>query len=425
MRVGRVRRRAAALLVLAALLGVAAVSGCLGSEPAKVMVGATILSGPAGPTAGTSQSDGSGRLLVDPALPIGLVTSARDSADGDGHEWWVVTPNRMELTIQRITFFQSESFEDTQSIASDSDFPGGCTFTIERGQKSLQPLASCPASVTVGTYHRVEVRYRGTYRMQIDDHENHLYTDHASPTKVSRVRPAAGGEMLDFGHPTDSQDGAFSVRARLAEPFVVQVNGTAPLFIVANILQQVGIQVAGGSAWVTAENDTMSPPPVNLLPTVHAGAIDFYSPAPNAANFNRGPEGKVLLLAILYSRPGSVERISFSGGSTVLPASPCDTRGTSGEDPTSGQVVFSAAESRAGVDAERVLAFAAPTKKGEGFWAYYRLPLASQTGAQSTLECERLHGAPAPVPADGRSYGSGAPAISAPSDRILMTLVAT
>ena len=137
------------------------------------------------------------------SLAAAINPPARSNAATASDGTWAISPNKLRLTLESIDFQSAFQGSGDGGGAVERATLSGCKVTYDRGQPGLSRLLDCPFTLKAGTYASAFATFNPTYEILIDDSTNGIFTDPASPTKLSRTAPAGGAQFItvtaDFG----------------------------------------------------------------------------------------------------------------------------------------------------------------------------------------------------------------------------------
>lgn len=373
-------------------------AGCTDPEP-RVALTAEVLKG-ASPAASPS------------GAAIRSAVSGATAAPG----LWAISPDEARISIVSIGFIQPDGGGD-----ADNSLDGRCIAHYKRSDPTLTRLLDCPFSIHSGSYVGIEVAFKNEFEVLIDDPVNNIYTDPASPTKLSATRPAGGPQMVTYSLARETSEGPFSQRAFFDRPLEIDSGATMPsVSLVADMIHTVFIDVSSSSM---AFHTTIGWPAVQLIPSLNgAGRVEYYTSSGTALNAPMGPPGStnadVNSVRVFYAQPPQPSYIvsPVVGPSSAQNANPATS-------PESGDLGFRAG-GYAGLDASGALCWALPTSfRYDSYQHVRRMQSVSTLGAATVLHTQNLNGGQAPVPVSGDTYASGCPTLGQ-TDQVTVFLVA-
>lgn len=349
-----------------------------------------------------------------PASSAGAPAEKSEAAVPATSGFWAISPDQARISITSIGFIRSDGGGD-----SDNSLDGRCVVSYDRSAPTLTKLLDCPFIIHPGTYVGVDVSFKNSFDVLIDDAVNGIYTDPASPTKLSAARPAGGPQMVTYSVILSSGLTEFNQRAFFSQPIEVDSGATMPaLSMVADMIHTVFISVSGSSRAFYVDQPRA---PVELIASLGgAGRVEYYTSTGTALNVDMGSVGNTDAnsVRVFYGQPPQPSYIAspVPGPSSAQNANPAKS-------PVAGTLGFRAG-GYAGLDANGVLCWALPTTFAYDSYAHVRrMQSVSAIGASTVLRTQNLNGGQAPPPVSGDTYASGCPTFSG-GDQVTVFLVA-
>lgn len=340
-----------------------------------------------------------------------FVTSSAVASPG----LWAISPDQARLTILSVSFIAADGNARSATLTN-------CVVNYTRSTASLTKLLDCPFTVDSGTYVAVDVQFANSFDVLIDDQVNGIYTDAASPTKLSATRPAAGPQMVNYSLTLNpGSKGVFASVTYFPTAVKIDSGSVMPtVSLVADLIHTVFVTVNSSSMnfFIDVPN-----PAVQIIPSINgAGRVEFYTPTGTALSARMGGDSDTEShsVRVFYASPPQPAYI-FSpvvGPSSAQSVDPAKS-------PVRGDLGFRAG-GYAGLDASGTLCWALPKTFAYQSYAYLlRMRSVNTLGATTTVQrfWFGTNGGQATPPASGDTYASGCPSFT-PTEQFNVVLVA-
>lgn len=338
-----------------------------------------------------------------PAPPNGEAAAPRASFALTAGTEYIVSPRKAKLT------FTSVAFKDaTGATLAESDLTN-CAVTYDRSLTSGSTLLDCPFSAPVGDIAQMTLSFNKTIEILISDATIGIYSDPQTPSLYSTTAPSGGAGFVPFtinigSGPTRGATIIFAAPVTIAE-------GTTPsLYVTVDMIHTFQMTVNSGGTTLTgnAGND-----PVAVFAGLTPGTSRYYSGATTAEGYK--VQG-VPSLRVFYDQGG---RPLY----TMIGPNFCGADDGSPKNAWASPPIGSTIGGWLGKDANNVLAWALATSSAwTTYNAYYVMPEQNTVGQTTVLTCKVT--ASPPPPADGKTYASGAPALTNPDKSVTLRLLA-
>jgi hypothetical protein len=324
------------------------------------------------------------------------------AADGD----WIISPNKVRTRITHLNFYTGTDNKGVQL--------SNCTVETDRSTASKSLILDCPFEVGPGTYLGMGVQLDPTFEILIDDAANGIFTDPASPSKLSGTAPAGGADFVSV-----TATGGYTLHAPLATPFVVEEGKDFSINLVVDVVHSTQVVVAGGAPAFNTANQWV---PINVYPTPNEpGRALVFNAFGTAENFNRGDPPWGPFFRVYFSQ-GQPTYLMLDGGGCSKGAGPAFAAdpaqsvfgpGPNGTGKTGGYL---------GKDPDGNICWMFATdNEYTTYDSYFWMPDVATVGGTAALSCEIT--STATPPTSGTTYASGCPS-TAPSNLQTVTLVA-
>lgn len=314
---------------------------------------------------------------------------------------YIVSPRKAKVTFASVTFVDASG-----STLGDSEFTD-CTVTYDRALSSASVLLDCPFTVPVGEIAEMRLYYNTSLELIVSDATIGIYSNPAASTKFSTTAPAGGAAYVPYTV-TIGPGPTRATTVTFVTPVAVEEGSTPTLYATMDMIHTIQLRV-------NQDGTTLTPNPTNDPVVVFGGLTPgsswYYSGAATTEGYQvqgvpslrvfRDQAGKPLYTMIGPNFCGP------DGGPKAAWATAPTSRKTGGW---------------LGEDASGVLAFAlAASSDWTSYSSYYRMNGVSTIGQTTTLLCKATNAPPAP--ADGKTYASGAPAMTAPTSSVQLRLL--
>jgi hypothetical protein len=326
---------------------------------------------------------------------------------------WAISPDQARITITTVSFIAADGQPSSATLTN-------CVVNYTRSAASLTKLLDCPFTIDPGTYVALDVAVANSFDVLVDDQVNNIYSDPASPTKLSSTRPAGGPQMVNYSVTLTAElHGVLSSRIYLPAAVTIDSGGTIPtVSLVADMIHTTFVTATGSSMNFFTD---LPLPGVYLIPSLSgAGRVEYYTSSGTAlsAKMPGSTDNDAHSVRVFYASPPQPAYIisPVVGPSSAQAVNPAKS-------PVQSDLGFRAG-GYAGLDASGSLCWALPTTFAYQSYAYLRRMQSLTTlGATTTVQTLALNGGQATVPTTGDTYASGCPTFT-PTDQFTVTLVA-
>lgn len=335
-------------------------------------------------------------LGADAGTPALSLDETASVAPGDQ---FIVSPSKAMITFTSVVFRGTGG-----ETLGTSDFEN-CVVTYDRSLKSGASLLDCEFKVPIGEIAELAVYFDKTVQIMVNDTTFGIYSTTSSPTQYSTSAPSGGAELV----PMKITIGAGTSRATsivLSKPIAITADMTPRLYITTDMIHSIQLEVDDGGTTLSlaGSND-----PIALFGGLTQGYSLYYSGATTieAIKVQGTPS-----LRIFYDQENNP---LYLMGTTCGVDGP---KGAHASAPTGTKI-----GGWLGKDSTNKLAWALPTDSSYAKYAAYFV-MAEQTnvGQSTTLYCKATDSPPSPV--DGKTYGSGVPAMESPTSSTVLNLLA-
>lgn len=350
--------------------------------------------------------------VTGPIAP-GLGNSRASRAVAPAAGLWAISPDQARITITSVSFIAADGQPSSATLTN-------CVVNYTRSAASLTKLLDCPFTIDPGTYVALDVAVANRFDVLIDDQVNNIYSDPASPTKLSSTRPAGGPQMANYSVALSAElHGVLSSRIYLPAAVTIDSGGTIPtVSLVADMIHTTFVTATGSSMNFFTD---LPLPGVYLIPSLSgAGRVEYYTSSGTALSAKMGgsTDNDAHSVRVFYASPPQPAYIisPVVGPSSAQAVNPAKS-------PVESALGFRAG-GYAGLDASGALCWALPTTFAYQSYAYLRrMQSVTTLGATTTVQTLALNGGQATVPTTGDTYASGCPTFT-PTDQFTVTLVA-
>jgi hypothetical protein len=365
-------------------LSVAIVAGC--TEPGKTV-------------AGSVKFVQGGTNPASPAPPMNAGATMAIAAGED----YIVSPRRAKVT------FTSVNFKDASGASLGESELTNCTVTYDRTLTSGATLLDCPFTVPVGEVAQMQLFFDKTLDLLVSDATLGIYSNPASSTGFSTTAPAGGASFVSYTVAIGTGT-TRSITVIFSSPVTVAEGDTPSMYVTLDMIHSVQLKVDAGGTTLTpnATND-----PVSVFGGLAPGTSRLFTGATSIDGYK--VQG-VPWLRVFYDNAGQ-PRYAMIGPNF------CGADGGSKAAWATAPAENDMIGGWLGKDAAGNVSFALPS--GGTFTtyaAYYVMADVSTIGSTTTLNC-KVTSSP-PLPADGKTYASGAPTLSAPDKSVVLRLIA-
>ena len=320
---------------------------------------------------------------------------------------YIVSPRKAKITFTSVIFRDA-----TGAPLGTSDFTN-CTVTYDRSLAAGSSLLDCAFKAPVGNVSQIAVYFDRTIQLLVSDSKFGIYSDPSSPTGYSTTPPTGGANFVALRTTIgDSTSASRATTIFFASPIAINATSPPRLYVTTDMIQTVQLRVAAGGTTLTAGggND-----PVALFGGPTPGSSAFYSNANAIDSYKVGSVNGFKSLRIFYDQAGNplfLMRTSVSGDMCGVDAASKAAWASPPVADIGGWL---------GRDGNKVLAWAVPASTSFAtYGAYFIMQEPAAIGQTTILKCKAS--ASPPVPADNKTYASGAPAMS-PDATASLTLV--
>jgi hypothetical protein len=321
---------------------------------------------------------------------------------GDGY---IVSPRKAKITFTSVVFRDSSG-----ATLGTSDFTS-CSVTYDRSLTSGSTLLDCPFTVPVGNIYQIAVYFDKTLQLLVSDATNSIYSNPQSASGFSTVAPTGGAAYVPFKITIGDNSPTRATPIVFSSPVSVTAGSSPTLYITTDMIQTLQLAVNTGGTTLTA--DGLNNDPVALFGGTTRGSSAYYSNANAIESYKVGSTNEFHSLRVFYDQTGTPL--------FLMSPSTCGIEGPKGAwaSPPIGATIGG----WLGHDANKNLSWALPiTSSYATYSAYFVMTELSTIGQTTTLKCKAS--ASPPAPADGKTYASGSPTMSAPDKSTTLTLVA-
>jgi len=338
----------------------------------------------------------SGTGMVAPLAP------ARPLTAGDEY---VVSPRKAKLTFASAAFRQQDG-----NKLGGNDVPfTDCNVTYDRSAPSGSTLLDCPIDIPVGEVFQMDINFNKAMQILVSDPTAGIYSDPSVPSGYSTTAPAGGADFVPYTVMIGDSSPTRGAIVIFNEPITVAADSTPQIFVTTDMVQTFQIKVDPSGSTLTAHpgND-----PVALFAGLTAGSSRFFSNAGSIESYKTGSVNNFHSLRIFYD--GNDRPLFLMSPNTCGPDGPKGAWATPPIGATIGGWL--------GKDSNNVIAWAQPRDPSwSEYTAYYVMNDQNVIGSSFALQCKATTSPPPPT--DGKTYASGAPAITAPDDQTMFTLL--
>ena len=338
---------------------------------------------------------------TNPASPAPALVGV--AASIAANEEYIVSPRRAKIN------FTSVNFKDAAGTSLGESDLTNCSVTYDRTLSSGTTLLDCAFTVPVGEVAQMQLFFDKTLDLLVSDATVGIYSNAAVTTGFSTTAPAGGATFVPYtitiGNGTTRSTSVF-----FSSPVTVAEGDTPSMYVTLDMIHTIQLRV-------NADGATLTPNPTNDPVAVFGGLAPGTSRYFSGANTIEGYKVQgVPSLRVFYDNAGQPRFTMIGpnfcgadGGSKMAWASP----------PTENAMIGG----WLGKDANGNIAFALPTTGTfTTYLAYYVMADQASIGQTTTLNC-KISSDP-PAPADGKTYASGAPTITAPDKSVTLRLIA-
>ena len=329
--------------------------------------------------------------------------AATQAAPLTAGEEYIVSPRKAKVTFTSVVFQNARGEDLGPSSFTD------CTVTYDRSLVSGSELLSCPFTVPVGEVAQMMLYFNKTLEMLVSDATIGIYSDPLSATKFSTTAPVGGAAFVPFTITIGDASTSRATPIIFTAPIAVVEGSTPSLYVTVDMIHTVQLKVNTGGTTLTAGvgND-----PVAVFGGLTPGSSRYYSGATSAEGYK--VQG-VPSLRVFYDQAGQPLFSMIGPNFCGVDGGP---KGAWASPPIGATI-----GGWLGKDANNVVAWALATSSAwTTYNAYYVMAEQSVVGQTTTLNC-KVTGSP-PPPADGKTYASGAPVMTAPDKSVTLRLLA-
>jgi hypothetical protein len=312
---------------------------------------------------------------------------------------YLVSPKRARITFTQVIFRDASG-----NPLGESDFTD-CTVTYDRTLPSGSSLLDCDFTAPVGDIHQMAVYFDKDIEVLVSDATVGIYSDASVASKFTTVAPAGGATFVPYTI-TIGDQASRATPIIFTEPLTIAEGDTPELFVTTDMIHTFQMTVNSGGTTLTAHpgND-----PVALFGGLTPGRSMYYSGATTI-------EG-IVVQGAPYLRMFT----DATGKPLFVISTTCGVDGPKGAwaSPPIGATIGG----WLGRDATGTIAWALPTTSSYSVYsAYFVMAERATLGQTTVLNCKTSASPPAPT--DGKTYASGAPAMSGPTTSRTLTLIA-
>lgn len=368
------------LHVWAALVSLSALAGCTEPHPKVVGTMRFVLGGTSGSAAAA--------LVGVKAEPAHLLAGAE----------YLVSPRQARITFTSVVFSAGQS--QTTSTFDD------CKVTYDRSRSSGSTLLDCPFTMPVGEITQMALYFDKALEILVSDATFGIYSDAATPTKFSASAPPGGASFVPFTI-TIGDGTSRATTIVFPTPLTITEGSTPTLYVTMDMIHTVQLIVNSGGTTLTAKVEGNDP--VALFGGLAPGVSMFYS---NATTIEARRVEDSRYLRVFADQAGNpLYLIGWTCGADGGP------KGAWASPPIGNKI-----GGWLGRDANKVVAWALPTTDSYSTYAaYFVMPEATVIGQSVVQKC--MATSSPPLPSDGKTYSSGAPAMPAPTTQTTLTLL--
>ncbi|HCM41662.1 MAG: hypothetical protein A2X97_12470 [Bdellovibrionales bacterium GWA1_52_35] len=365
------------------------------------------------------------------SIVLGASTGAVSMQSGDltiaslADGTWRLSPDQAKLTFTQIDFVSATQGQSVSATLSN------CVVTYDRSLQSGANLLDCPFTLQLtsedggvsykGTYVGVYLYFKTTIPVLLNGALGGIYSDPASPTKLSAGSNA--GQYVDYqlGGGTGA---VATAQVYFATPFLISDTETPTIRVITDMIHTISGEVTAG---VPSFNANAGERPVELMavPGGETGSSEFYSTATTIESTPQlGTDGQDYLFARVFYSGANPVFVSTSGylpgcssGSAISQAYAVNPATAPLQDSSGNKAGGFLGLSAAG-DISWALASSYQWTQYESLFVMQK---ASAIGQGTDLKCQATTAIP--QPADGVTYRSGTPAIT-PSHTFQVKLLA-
>lgn len=376
-----------ALRAIVLLVPIAFVAGC--TEPTAKTV------------AGSMKFRVGATAPVTPA-PAGSATSGPALAVAAGDEY-IVSPRQAKIT------FTSVNFKDASGVSLANSELTNCTVVYDRTLASGSALLDCAFTIPVGEVAEMQLFFDKTVELLVSDPTVGVYSNPAAASKFSTASPAGGAAYVPYtitiGDGTSRATGVV-----FTSPVVVAEGDTPNIYVTLDMIHTIQLKVNSDGTTLTPDATT---DPVAVFGSLSPGTSRYYSAAAGIDGY------KVQGVASLRAFVDNAGQPLF----VMIGPNFCGVDGGPKAAWASPPVAGMKRGGWLGKDATNTIAWAmSASDTWTAYTAYYVMAEQTVIGQSTVLNC-KVTSSP-PPPADGKTYASGAPALSAPDKSVTLRLIA-
>lgn len=371
--------------------------------------------GPTGTTSGRKSVAGTMNFVLGSSsgsssslINLNLVPDIRPANLVAGAEY-IVSPRKAKITFTSVIFRDKDGGELLTSTFS------GCNATYDRSLAAKSTLLACSIAMPEGDVGQIAVAYDRTLQILVSDATNGIYSDPSIATGFSTSPPAGGAAYVPFLLQVGSGNER-STSVIFATPISITSASAPVLYITTDMIQTLQLQVNTGGTTLAPTTHGQGSDPVALFASLAPGSSAFYSNANSIESYRVGSVNEYRSLRIFYDQSGNPLYLMSLNTCGILG----NQNGSWATPPIGGGV-----GGWLGRDSNKIIAWAAPSTAAppySGYSVYYVMPELTAIGQTTILKCKET--AAPPVPADGKTYASGAPAMPSPDRTWTFTLLA-
>lgn len=333
-----------------------------------------------------------------------IIRSGHRLTPGDQY---IISPNKAKITFKSVVFKGASGSTLATSTLTD------CVVTYDRTKSSGTSLLDCPFDVPTGEIGQMSVAFSTTLQLYVDDTTTGIYSSAAATGGFSTTRPSPEPDFVDFLVTAGASSNERSTSVIFSSPITVAEGSLPEIYITTDMVHTTQIEVTGTGTTLgpitVGSND-----PVALFGGLTKGTSLFYSEKTSIDSYKVMGVNNLRVFYDAENKPlyliGSNAFCGSDGGYKAAWAS------APVGDPNGAQI-----GGWLGKDATNVLAWALPMGTNYSTYnAYFTMQEQTSVGGATTLNCKASTSPPEPT--DGKTYASGAPAITGPTTYTLNLL---
>jgi hypothetical protein len=312
---------------------------------------------------------------------------------------YITSPNKAKITFTSVLFRDAKG--ETLGTSAFTD----CAVTYDRSLQSGATLLDCPFTIPVGEISQMVVYFDKTIQILVSDATNGIYSDPSVASKFSASAPAGGAAFVTFTITIGDNNPSRGTPIIFASPLAIAEGSTPTLYVTTDMIHNVPLRVNADGTTLTANPGA---DPVALFGGLTPGSSMYY--------------GTSTTIESVKSQGTYIRVFTDQAGSPLyLIGTTCGVDGPKGAwaSPPIGATIGG----WLGKDGANVIAWALPTDSTYvAYSAYFTMPERTVIGQTTTVSCKATTSPPAP--ADGKTYSSGAPAMTGATTSTIVRLLA-